>query len=119
MKPPFCDGGDSSRRPEEIMPESISRVLSRIREIQALLGERPSSNEAFGKELSRRADEGGPAVPKSGLAAADVPGPGRGAHAQLPSSLTPIVEEAAARTGLPQALISAVMESESGHQPDA
>ena len=33
--------------------------------------------------------------------------------------LAPLIEEASSRTGLPEALISAVMETESGYRPDA
>src|SRR5207248_5570079 len=42
--------------------------------------------------------------------------PGTG---EVPPALGPLIEEASTRTGLPEALISAVMKTESGYHPDA
>src|SRR5947209_12047825 len=125
------------------MLESLSRVLSRISEIQGLLGESPRPNEAFGVELQRCAEDRVPsssrpmreAPDEEGAAVGDGTGsrePSREATArtrteasrqssrgETPASLAPLIEEASSRTGLPEALISAVMETESGYRPDA
>jgi soluble lytic murein transglycosylase-like protein len=108
------------------MLTSLNRILSRINEIQSLLGEQPQPNKTFDEELRRYAaglDSSSPEGvngPSSGQAAQVTTGAGlRTSHGQTPSSLEPLIEEASARTGLQEALISAVMATESGYQPDA
>lgn len=90
------------------MSHEINRIDSRVREIQTLLGESGGSNEEFGRELQRASDAIQP-NPRGRSASAPV----------LPASLSPIVQEAAERTGLSPDLISAVIRTESGYRPDA
>jgi soluble lytic murein transglycosylase-like protein len=92
------------------MSEGIGRVLARIQEIQSLIGESSRPNEAFGSELdqSLRSHEASSAVRNTEHA---------GRH--TPDELAPLIEEAAGKTGLPEALISAVMATESGYRTDA
>ena len=113
------------------MPESISRVLSRIRQIQSLIGDPPPPNEVFGKELQRSVDGMNASSRNSSRAGSSGLDPGlpsemrlpdglmSGSAADVPASLAPLIGEAASETGLPKALISAVMETESGYHPEA
>lgn len=109
------------------MIASLSRVLSRIQEIQSLLGEESRPNEAFDAELQRCADrsigrsgaDGGPGSPNPGDGG-QIDVPVRKTRAsEPPSSLAPLIGEASARTGLSEELISAVIQAESGYRPDA
>jgi soluble lytic murein transglycosylase-like protein len=82
------------------MTDGMSRVLSRINEIRTLCGDGPVSN---GDTLTAFAGE---------LHSA-------GRRAMAPSELQPLVQDAAAKTGVSEELITAVMQVESGFQPNA
>lgn len=102
------------------MSEGVDRVMARIQEIQSLLGEASRPNEEFGAELDRSARRADPAAAGADdLTAASLDDPAEAAGDGPPASLAPLIEEAAGKTGLPQELISAVMETESGFRPDA
>jgi soluble lytic murein transglycosylase-like protein len=105
------------------MTETIERVLARIGQIRGLLSEASGSNEGFGRQLQRTS-----ARPPAGPAAKSTPesdpaAPGtpeiKAAAAATPETLSPLIAEASARTGLPDDLISAVVSAESGYRPDA
>lgn len=78
---------------------SIEQVQSRIRAIQALIGETNRSNEAFGEALQ---------AAQAGSAAAGSPERFRG-----------LIQDASARTGVSADLIAAVIRAESGFNPKA
>lgn len=104
------------------MPEAISQVESRIRHIQSLLGETPVPNEAFDETLAHLTSE--PATERRTVAAirslpAAVRPLNAASPAATPPSLQSLIDTAAGRTGLPAELISAVMATESGFQPNA
>jgi soluble lytic murein transglycosylase-like protein len=92
------------------MSEGISRVLARIQEIQSLIGESSRSNEEFGSELDRSLRS---------RSACSAERNTQDAICSTPEDLTPLIEEAAGKTGLPGELISAVMATESGYRADA
>jgi soluble lytic murein transglycosylase-like protein len=104
------------------MSEAIGQVLARIQEIQNLLGEAAPPNEEFRGELDRSTRSGSADCGMSSTYPAKAgrsPSETQCAIRTAPESLTPLIEEAAGKTGLPGELISAVMETESGFRPDA
>jgi soluble lytic murein transglycosylase-like protein len=107
------------------MPGSLSQVLSRIHEIQSLLGQQPAPNEVFGEEMTRhtraQADRdrdrtGSDRTGGESSARSDRSGSGL---SQPPDDLASLVDEAASRTGLSADLISSVIATESGNRADA
>lgn len=92
------------------MSEGISRIQSRIREIQALLDEPARPNEEFGRELRAAGEEPEPTL------WVGRPGPVSGS---APEALQPYIQEAAAKTGLSPDLIQAVIATESNYRADA
>jgi soluble lytic murein transglycosylase-like protein len=107
------------------MPGSLSQVLSRIHEIQALLGQKPQPNEVFGEEMTRSTRaQTDRERDRSGSVATGGDSPARGDRSsanlrQTPDELASLVDEASSRTGLPAELISSVIATESGNRPDA
>jgi soluble lytic murein transglycosylase-like protein len=99
------------------MPEGIDRVRARVQQIETLLGEPAAPNEEFGAALDRAAAEQRPQPGKTPeiARAGDTALP----PSLAPASLSPLIEEAAGKTGLPGELISAVIATESQYRPDA
>jgi soluble lytic murein transglycosylase-like protein len=94
--------------------DSISEVLTRIRQIQSLLGEPSPTNKGFSGELHQAVEENRPqARPETSHVAAEQ------RPRMPPATLVPLIEEAAGKTGLTEDLISAVIATESGYRPDA
>jgi soluble lytic murein transglycosylase-like protein len=97
------------------MQDPISRVMTRVQQIESLLCEVSQPNEEFGAvmEPASGSDTGAGAVGSAGT--------GRGA-APLPlepAAFAPMIEAAAGKTGLSGDLISAVIAAESAYQPGA
>jgi soluble lytic murein transglycosylase-like protein len=98
------------------MAEGVERVRARIEQIQALIEKAGASNEEFGRELERAVEGERPSDPsETAVAAART----HAARPVAPAELAPVIAEAAEKSGLSQALISAVISAESGFRPDA
>jgi hypothetical protein len=125
------------------MLESVSRAVTRVRHIQSLIGEPSPSNEEFGRVLDRVAPsedakvsersrkherakatkgkrEGTGPFPDRPVGSCSSPFPAFVISSEpFRADLRPLIEEAAAKTGLSGHLISAVIAAESGFRPDA
>ena len=99
-------------------PGSLNQVLSRIHEIQSLLGQKPQPNEVFGEEMTRSTRaQSDRERDRTGSVATGSDFPVRGHRSsaslgQTPDELSSLVDEAASRTGLPVELISSVIATE-------
>ena len=97
------------------MAGGVDRVLARIEQIQSLLGEASGPKEVFGRELERAVERQPASAPSGAVARVR----GHAARPVTPTDLEPVIAEAAEKTGLPEALISAVIAAESGYRENA